>query len=101
MGQHPRRKPARLAKKLSRIRAELGLSQNGMIRKLGFAGELRQSHISGFELGSREPSLVLLLEYARAAGVPMEVLVDDGLELPERIPNRVESKYLAKYKKRK
>jgi transcriptional regulator with XRE-family HTH domain len=86
MGQHPRRKPARLAEKLTRIRTELELSQNGMIRKLGFIGELRQSHISGFELGDREPSLIVLLHYARAAGVPMEVLVDDELDLPKHLP---------------
>lgn len=81
-----RQKPVRLAEKLVQIRTELDLSQNGLIRKMGFEGELRQSHISGFELGTREPSLIVLLQYARIAGVTMEVLVDDKLNLPKRLP---------------
>ncbi len=80
MGRNSRRKPARLAEKLIQIRNKLGLSQSGMIRRLGF-DELRQSHISAFETGSREPSLLVLLQYARIAGVQMEVLVDDDLYL--------------------
>jgi transcriptional regulator with XRE-family HTH domain len=80
MGRSPRRKPSRLAEKLVRIRTQLGLSQTAMIRKLGF-DELRQSHISAFELGAREPSSIVLLRYARVAGVSMEELVDDELEL--------------------
>lgn len=84
MGYKARRKPAKLGKKLARIRTELGLSQNDMIRRLGFTDELRQSHISGFELGTREPSLLVLLRYARVAGVTMETLVDDKLDLPKR-----------------
>ena len=86
MGHKGRQKPIKLAIKLARIRAELELSQSGMIRKLGFADELRQSHISGFELGTREPSLIVLLQYARVAGVTMEALIDDEIDLPERLP---------------
>jgi transcriptional regulator with XRE-family HTH domain len=86
MGHKARRKPAKLAKKLARIRKELGLSQSGMVRQLGLADEIRQSHISAFELGTREPSLVVLLRYARLAGVTMEILVDDKLKLPAKLP---------------
>jgi transcriptional regulator with XRE-family HTH domain len=88
MGFKARQKPAKLGKKLTRIRTELGLSQNEMIRKLGFTDELRQSHISGYELGRREPTLIVLLRYARVAGVTMESLVDDDLDLPKRLSNR-------------
>lgn len=86
MGHNVRRKPVKLATKLAHIRNELELSQSGMIRKLGFADELRQSHISGFELGTREPSLMVLLQYARVAGVTMEAIVDDDIDLPEHLP---------------
>jgi len=86
MGQKARQKPVKLAQKLLRIRTELGLSQSGMIRELGLADELRQSHISGYELGTREPSLIALLRYARVARVTMEMLVDDQMDLPKHIP---------------
>jgi hypothetical protein len=29
---------------------------------------------------------MILLQYARAAGVPTEVLIDDDLDLPENLP---------------
>jgi transcriptional regulator with XRE-family HTH domain len=45
------------------------------------------SHVSGYERGTREPPLDVLLQYARAAGVPVEVLIDDKLDLPDRLPS--------------
>jgi transcriptional regulator with XRE-family HTH domain len=79
-------RPARLAEKLLRIRLELGLSQNGMLERLGFSEELFRSNISQYELGTREPPLPVLLEYARAAGVYVDDLIDDEFDLPEKIP---------------
>ncbi len=49
MGRKARQTSARLAMKLLQIRQKLGLSQNQMIRHLGFEGELIQSHISAYE----------------------------------------------------
>src|SRR5829696_8014867 len=85
MGRTFRQKPARLAEKLLHIRRALGLSQNQLIRRLGFE-ELVQGTISAFESGGREPSLLVLLAYARAAGVSVEALIDDGLDLPDTLP---------------
>lgn len=82
MGHTPE-KPKRLAQKLLQIRRGLGLSQNGLVRHLGLTGQLSQGKISEFETGRREPSLLILLKYARAAGVVMDVLVDDELDLPK------------------
>jgi transcriptional regulator with XRE-family HTH domain len=78
--------PTRLAEKLFRIRANLGLSQNQLIRELGFEGELKQSHISSYESQkyNRIPPVGVILRYARLANLPMEVLVDDDLDLPKR-----------------
>lgn len=87
MGQARRPKPARLSAKLRLIRASLGLSQNEMIARLGLAGEMNQSNISAFERGAREPALQTLLAYARAAGVCMDVLVDDESDLPRTLPS--------------
>jgi transcriptional regulator with XRE-family HTH domain len=45
-------------------------------------------HISEFERGKREPSLLFLLAVARLANIPMELLVDDEADLPEKLPAR-------------
>lgn len=82
MGRYHRQKPARLAEKLLHIRTALGLSQNEMIRQLGLEDEITQSRISGYELGTREPSLPTLLRYARVAGVSTDFLIDDDVDLP-------------------
>ena len=48
--------------------------------------KLHPAHVSGFERGEREPSLPALLRYARLAGVCMDTLVDDKLDLPAKLP---------------
>ncbi len=88
MGTFARRKPQRLAEKLLTIRRTFNDSQNSLLRHLGLADELTQSDVSAFERGTREPSLLTLLEYARMAGVWIDVLVDDNLNLPENLPSR-------------
>ena len=87
MGQ-ARPRPARLAEKLLEIRRKLGLSQNEMISRIGLSGELTQNRISAYELGEREPPLYVLLAYARAigSGAYLENLVDDEMDMPEKIP---------------
>jgi transcriptional regulator with XRE-family HTH domain len=82
MGRYHRKKPGRFPKKLLHIRTALQLSQNGMIRRLGLEDELTQSRISGYELGTREPSLLTLLQYAKTAGICVDVLIDDKMGLP-------------------
>jgi transcriptional regulator with XRE-family HTH domain len=91
MGSAARRRPVRLAEKLSEARRKLGLSQNEMIRRMGMEDELTQAHVSLFESGSRVPSLPVLLAYAEAANVYLEVLVKDDLDLPDVIPARSKS----------
>jgi transcriptional regulator with XRE-family HTH domain len=87
MGSAARRKPDRLAEKLLAIRNGLGLSQNGMIRSIGFTDDLSQAEISMFERGIRVPPLPVILEYARAANVYVDVLLDDELDLPQQLPS--------------
>jgi transcriptional regulator with XRE-family HTH domain len=89
MGSAPRQKPARLAEKLLEIRRVLGLSQNGMIRRLGETDKLTQAEISAYERGTRIPSLLVLLKYSEIAMIWMDVLVNDALDLPLGLPNRV------------
>lgn len=73
--------PQNLANKLLRIRESLNLSQTEMLEKLGFAERLFRSNISQYERGDREPPLLVLLAYAKVAGVSVEMLIDDKMEL--------------------
>lgn len=92
MGKAARQRPARLAEKLVAIRTALGLSQNGMVRRLGLEGELIREDVSRFERGvGGEPPLNILLQYARTIsttgrGEFLEAIIDDELDLPEELP---------------
>ena len=74
MGKKARRKPERLAEKLVQIRTALGLSQSEMLKRLEVEDQIDYTAISKYELGRNEPSLIILLQYARAAGVSREPL---------------------------
>ena len=86
MGKRARMKQERLAEKLLQIRNAFGLSQSDMLRRLGFEQIIDYKRISEFELGKNEPPLAILLKYARVAGVCVDVLIDDELDLPAKLP---------------
>ena len=92
MGKYPRRKQKRLPEKLLQIRLALGLSQNEVLRAIGAEDELYRTNISNYELGEREPPLFVLLGYARIAGVCLDVIVDDELDLPAKLPSKPKHK---------
>ena len=94
MARGARVRPERLPEKLLEIRLALGLSQSELLRRLGFEDVMDYRRISEFERGTTEPHLSVLLEYARAAGVHMEDIVDDELDLPEKLPGNVQYKGL-------
>jgi transcriptional regulator with XRE-family HTH domain len=85
MGKRARQKPERLAEKLAQIRKALGLSQSEMLKRLEAEDQIDYTAVSKYELGRNEPSLIILLRYARVAGVHMEDLVDDELDLPTKL----------------
>ena len=85
MGRTSREKPARLAEKLTQIRSALDLSQSELLSRLGLTKRLNRDDISKYERGVREPSLPVLLRYARAVGISTDVLIDDELDLPKRL----------------
>lgn len=87
MGTRPRIMPERLADKLRQIRLALGLSQSEMWSRLGVQDLIVVKQISAYELGKREPPLMVLLAYARAANVIADVLIDDELDLPDKLPS--------------
>jgi transcriptional regulator with XRE-family HTH domain len=91
MGRVPREKPDLLAGKLVFIRKALNLSQDEMIRRLGLEHQLTREEVSKYERGLRVPSLLTLLKYARASNLIVDDLIDDELDLPEKLPASLKS----------
>jgi transcriptional regulator with XRE-family HTH domain len=89
MGKGPRPKPQRLAQKLLGIRRALGLSQIALVKEMEINESSVYKHISEYESGRREPSLLVVLAYARVAGVHVEDIINDHLDLPEKLPGKV------------
>lgn len=102
MGRGRRVVPDRLAAKLLEIRERLDLNQTQMFRRLDVRrSRIYESHISSYERGTREPPLDVLLQYSRVAGVLMEALIDDELDLPERLPSEVVQEWTVVRRERK
>ena len=84
-----RLRPTRLAEKLLLIRQELGLSQGGLVRHLGLENQIGRDYVSKFERDLLEPTLDVLLAYARAisrskSGEVLEAIIDDDKDIPFR-----------------
>jgi transcriptional regulator with XRE-family HTH domain len=80
--------PLRMGEKLKQVRTSLGLSQKEISIRLEFQDariRITRSSISGYELGKREPALLVLYAYAKLANVSMNALIDDALDLPDTI----------------
>lgn len=101
MGTSRRAQPERLAAKLLQIRQRLDLTQEQIVERLkGTKTPVYVGHVSGFEKGTREPSLPVLLRYARVAGVSLDVLVDDDLDLPAHLPVTHDKEWLMERERR-
>ena len=71
--------PTRIGEKVRAIRRKLGLSQAQLADRL--SPEIHYGRISDYELGKRIPNLLILLDYARLAGIHVDDLIDDKVEL--------------------
>ena len=71
--------PRKLARKLRRVRVKARMSQGEIAKELGVTD---RALISQFETGKRQPSLPVILKYARIAGISTDVLIDDKAKLP-------------------
>jgi len=89
MGSTSRQSPRFLAQKLRTIRKTIdgGVSQEELVSRLGLMGEINRTYISRYEAGILEPPLNILLRYAEVAGLHLEVLADDEILLPDKIPS--------------
>ena len=92
MGTARTLRPKRLGEKLAAIRRHFKLSQNELIRKLGFGDLLLREEVSSFERDVRVPPPLVLLEYARLAQIHVEILLDDQLELPREFQGEAGAK---------
>ncbi len=82
MGSASRIKPEFLGAKLLAIRNKLNLSQTAMANSLSCEKiRIKRTDITRYETGIREPSLIILLRYAKLINITMEILVDDEIEL--------------------
>jgi len=82
MGRSRRDHPKHLASKLREIRVAAGLTQEEMAQRLQKTkGSTRPGHISEIERGLREPTLLVLLRYARIGRVTVDALIDDEVDL--------------------
>ena len=84
---YPRPRPERLGPKLKHIREWFGYAQDDMPERLGL--EMHPGRISEWERNIREPFAKVLLAYADLAGVHVEDLINDKVDLPEKLPGKV------------
>ena len=86
MGSAKRMRPKRLGEKLRSIRNYLDCSMTDMANRLSTDEyTVGRAIISLYESNDREPSLFVLLRYARIVGITIDVLADDELNLPESL----------------
>ena len=97
---YARPKPERLAEKLLAIRMALDVSQTELHHRLGVEHLIDYTRISTYERGRNEPPLMILLEYARLANVYVDVLIDDALDLPDKLPSPAKSEGVRSRKRR-
>ena len=74
---HKRPTPQHLPAKLQAVRKNFGLSQYRLAQSL----QVGRTRLSEFEWGRRVPSFVVLIRYAKLAGIPLEFIVDDDIDL--------------------
>lgn len=83
MGTQKRAQPELLAAKLLYVRKQLGLTQPHMLHSLKLKQDLSVGRISEYERGIREPNLIVLLHYARAAHISTDELIDDDIDVDD------------------
>ena len=84
---YPRPRPDRLGEKLKQIREWFDYPQDEMPERLGI--EMHPGRISEWERNLREPFAKVLLAYADLAGIHVEDLINDKVDLPSKLPGEV------------
>lgn len=85
MGSASRVKPKKLPGKLLAIRQHLSYTGQEIAAKLSDNDiKVQRTDIPRFEKGIREPSLIILLRYAKLFGISTDDLIDDEVDLPTK-----------------
>lgn len=89
MGSAKRMRPKYLGKKLLAIRQHFDCSLTQMAERLSNEEfDVSRPSISQYESNTREPSLPILLRYARLADITIDILADDKIKLEDHFPRR-------------
>lgn len=84
MGSASRVKPERLGEKLMAIRNQFDYSFSEMAARLSDEKIMvLRTDVSRYEKGLREPSLIILLRYAKLGKTTLDALADDGVKFPK------------------
>ena len=84
MGSAGRLKPEKLGGKLKAIRENFGDSFTQMATRLSDEKLIvLRTDISRYEKGLREPSLIILLQYAKLGKTTLDILADDTIAFPK------------------
>jgi transcriptional regulator with XRE-family HTH domain len=84
MGSASRSKPEKLGQKLKAIRNQFDDSFTQMADRLSDNKiTVLRTDVSRYEKGLREPSLIILLRYAKLVRITIDVLADDEIEFPK------------------
>lgn len=84
MGSAGRLKPEKLGEKLKAIREQFGDSFTQMATRLSDEKlVVLRTDVSRFEKGLREPSLIVLLRYAKLGKTTLDTLADDEVKFPK------------------
>ena len=84
MGSASRVKPEKLGGKLKSIREKFGDSFTQMAERLSNDKiTVLRTDVSRYEKGLREPSLIVLLRYAKLGKTNLNTLADDEINFPK------------------
>ena len=60
--------------------------------KAGAERAIHSGYVADYESGKREPSLLVILAYAKTVTISTDALINDEMELPRKLSGKVKAK---------